>query len=167
MCIMSQKIRTIAHQTNIPRLQGSVSVSTAMEIMDMYEIDLIAVECEHDFAGVFSRGDYTRSVIRQNLRPEDTTLYEVMTLNPPSIESDATIKEAYEAMLSYQWEYMPVLEGHDLCGIIAMKDISKDVLQSFENAKTENEMIMSYIHGGESYGIADYPSQQLEATKNK
>lgn len=162
MCIISQKVGNIAEKTNTPRLQGSASVNTAMEVMDMYETDIVVVECEDDFAGVFSRGDFTRSVIRQNLNPKDTTLYEVMTVNPPSVDPDASVKDTYEAMLAYQWEYMPVLKGRRLCGIVSMKDIGKNVIQSFEEAKTENKMIMSYIQGGESYGIADYEHEPLE-----
>lgn len=164
MCVMFQKIGDIAAQTTVPRLQGSVNIDTAMEVMDIYEIDIVAVECEDHFVGVFTRGDFTRNVIRQNLNPKDTTLYEVMTINPPSVESEASVKETYEAMLTYQWDYMPVLDGRKLCGIVSMKDLGKDVMQSFEEAKAENKMIMNYIQGGESYGMADYEPEPLEAT---
>lgn len=167
MCIMSQKIGEIAEKTNIARLQGSVSVDTAMEVMDMYEIDIVAVECEDDFAGVFSRGDFTKSVIRQNLNPKNTTLYEVMALNPPSVEPDASVKETYEAMLAYQWDFMPVLEGRKLCGIVSIKDIGQDVIKSFEEAKIENKIIMNYIRSGESYGMADYEPKPAQVIKTK
>lgn len=156
MCIMSQKIRDVAQKTKIPCLQGSMSVSAAIEIMDMYEINIVAVECENDFAGIFSRGDFNRNVIRQNLRPDETTLYEVMSLNAPSVSTEHTVKETYEAMLTCQWEHMPVLEGRKLLGVVSMCDIGKDVIKSFEDTKTENEMIMKYIQCGESYAMANY-----------
>ena len=156
MCIMSRKIGDIAQNKYVPRLQGSVSVESAMEIMDIHEVDIVAVECENDFAGVFSRGDFNRSVIRQSLNPKETTLYEAMPLNTPFVESQQSVKETYEAMLVYQWEYMPVLEGRRLCGIVSMCDLGKDVIKSFEETRTENEMIKTYIQSGESYAIADY-----------
>ena len=156
MCITSKKIRTIAEKTKTPRLQGSVSVATAMEVMDIYEVDVIAVECEDDFAGVFGRSDFNCCVIRHHLNPKDTTLYEVMKLNAPTVEAEQSIKETYEAMVAYQSEYMPVLEGRKLCGIVFMRDLGKDVIQSFEEARTENEMIKVYIQSGESYAIAKY-----------
>lgn len=156
MCIMVQKIGDLAKKSKVPRLQGSVSVWSAMEIMDMYETDITAVECERDFAGVFRRGDFDRSVLRQNLNPKETTLYEVMTLNPPSVEVEQSVKEAYEIMLAYQWDHIPVLDARTLCGVVSMRDLGKDVMKSFEETKTENEFITKYIQGGESYAIADY-----------
>jgi len=142
----------------MPRLQGSANLLTAIEIMDMYEVDIIGVECEDKFAGVFTRSDFTKSIIRQNLNPEDTTLYEVIVLNPPSVSTETTVKEVYEMMLAYQWEYMPVIEGSKLCGIVSMRDLGKDVMKSFEDARNENEMILNYIQNGESYAIANYNS---------
>ncbi len=156
MCIMSQKISSLAKYTSTPRLQGSVSVTTAMDVMDMYEINIIAIECEEDFAGVFSRGDFNRNVIRQNLNPDETTLYEVMRLDTPSVDAEQTVKEAYETMLAFQWDHMPVLEGKKLCGIVSLRDLGKDVIKSFEDAKAENQIIMNYIHSGESYAMAKY-----------
>lgn len=161
MCIMSQKISDLAQQVRVPRLQGSVNVNTAMEVMDIYEIDVVAVECEDYFAGIFSRSDFTRSVIRQNLNPKETTLYEVMVINPPSVETESSIKETYDAMLAYQMDHMPVLEGRKLVGLVFMKDLGRNIMQSFEETQIANKMIMNYIQGGESYGMADYETQPL------
>lgn len=156
MCIMSQKISEIAKQLNTPILQGSVSVSTAMEIMDMYDIDVIGIHCENDFAGVFSRDDFNRSVLRQNLLPDETTLYEAMPLNPPTINADQTIKDAYETMLRCHFKYVAVIDGKTLCGVVQMSDLGQDVIKSFLDAKSENELILHYIQTGESYAMADY-----------
>jgi predicted transcriptional regulator len=79
-----------------------------------------------------------------------------MPLNTPSVNSFQSIKETYETMLAYQWEYMPVVDGSLLYGIVSLKDLGKDVMKSFEDAKSENEIMIRYIHGGESYAIADY-----------
>lgn len=156
MCITFQKVCDSVKIHNIPRLQGSVSVLTAMEIMDIYEIDLVAVMCEDLFVGIFGQNEFATSVVRQNLNPKSTILYEVITLNPPHLDYDETIKEAYETMLAYQWEYMPVLKDNNLYGIVSMSDLGKDVMKSYEDARTENEMMINYIQGGESYAIATY-----------
>ena len=157
MCITKQKIGDLAQRSHAPCLQGSKSVAIAMEIMAIHNVDIIGVECKDDFAGVFSRDCFTKSVVRQNLVPTETLLYEAMYMNPPTIDANSTVKEAYEAMLSYQWEYMPVLDGNNhLGGIVSLRDLAKEVIHSFEDAKIENEMILNYIQGGESYAIADY-----------
>jgi signal-transduction protein with cAMP-binding, CBS, and nucleotidyltransferase domain len=158
---MYQKIGDFSYKSGVLRLQGSVSVFSAIEIMDMYDTDIIAVECENDYAGIFTRQDFTRNVVRQNLNPKYTTLYEVMALETPIVEADATLKDAYDMMLKRKCEYLPVLDGKRLCGVVSMQDLSIDVMKSFEEAQNENEMMVRYIHGGESYGLASY-GEQLE-----
>ena len=100
MCITSQKIGSIARKTHTLRLQGSINVLTALEIMDMYDAEIAGIECESSFVGIFHRRDFAKNIARDRLDPENTTLYEVMTLDMPSIAYDATIKDAYEKMLA-------------------------------------------------------------------
>ena len=156
MCIMTEKIGAVASKTKQPSLQGSVSAYLAIEVMDIYEIDIIAVECEDNFVGTFSRKDLQKNVIKRNLEPNEVTLYECMTLNPPIAQADMSVKQAYEMMLAYQWNFIPVTRGKKLVGIVSMNDLGKDVMKSYEEAKSENETIMSYLKTGESYVIANY-----------
>lgn len=168
MCILSQKIGDmISTKMKTARVQGSASVDAAMEIMDMYETDVIAVECEKEFAGVFSRADFSRNVTRHNLNPMETTLYEVMSINMPSIGPEDSVKDAYETMLAYQREFMPILDGTMLIAIVSIRDLGQAVMQSYDDAKMENDMIMHYIQCGESYGTASYNFNLEQAIKNK
>ena len=158
MCITSQKIGSIARKTHTLRLQGSINVLTALEIMDMYDAEIAGIECESSFVGIFHRRDFAKNIARDRLDPENTTLYEVMTLDMPSIAYDATIKEAYEKMLACHADYIAVFEENEraLCGIVFLSDLGNDVIQSFEKIRAENEIIMDYIRSGESYAIATY-----------
>lgn len=156
MSILSQRIGNLAEKVKTPRLQGSVSVLNAVKLLDAHKSDILGVECEEEFAGIFTRGGYNRMVARQNLEPEETTLYEVMTLNPPYVCHDLSIKETYNAMLAYQWEHMPVLRDARLLGIVSLHDLSQNVLQSFETAEQENEMMLKYIRHGEAYSVSNH-----------
>lgn len=156
MCITKQKIGDLAKQAHTPRLQGSKTVAIAIEIMAMHNSALVAIECKDDFVGIFTRDCLTKNVLRQNLVPTETLLYEVMIDDSPAIESDCTVKDAYETMLSCQLEFLPVLEERKLVGIVSIKELAKEVIHSFEEIKIENQMILNYIQGGESYAIANY-----------
>lgn len=156
MSILSQRIGNLAEKIKTPRLQGSVSVLNAIKLLDAHKTDILGVECEEEFAGIFTRGNYNRMIARQNLEPEETTLYEVMSLNPPYVCHDLSIKETYNAMLAYQWEYMPVLREAKLLGIVSLRDLSQNVLQSFEVAQQENEMMLQYIRHGEAYSVFNH-----------
>jgi len=153
---MNQKITDLVSLNKTPCLQGSASADKAILAMNSANVDIVGVACDHDFVGVFSRKDFEKHVTRRNLNPRNTTLYEVMTINPPTVQCDYTFKETYEAMLSYQWNYMPILNGSVLCGIVTISDLGHDIIKSFEEAQEANNIIMHYIQSGESYGTADY-----------
>ncbi len=106
-----------------PRLQGSTSVDHALEVMDQYNVDVIGVECENDFVGLFSRHDFENKVLRWNLHPSDTSLYEAIIIRPPYVTPDLTLRETYNAMLAYQVDFIPVIEGNILLGIADMKKV--------------------------------------------
>ena len=153
---LSQKIGSIAKQTPTPRLQGSATMMDALDHMDLCESDIIAVECEAAFVGVFRRHDFNRCVIRQHLNPNETTLYEVMTVNLPVVSPNATVREAYERMVLHKCEHMPVITTRTLYGIVALQDLGKGVIEAYKDLRMENRMILNYIQCGESYGLSNY-----------
>lgn len=160
MCKMSRNICELLKQKKTPCLEGSETTDKAVMAMDNAETDIIGVSCDGDFVGVFRRKDYFRNVVRRNLNPKETSLYEVMIITPPSIPTSYNFKEAYETMLSYQWNYMPVVREKKLYGIVTMDELGHDIIEAYQEAHNENEIIINYIQGGESYGSADYTNKQ-------
>ncbi len=160
-----QKISDIIKKTPVPGLQGSETVKTALQILEAYETQVIAVECDENFVGTFSRDDFSRNVIRNNLDPDHTTLYEAMTLNPPSLSKEACVKDAYEIMVLYRQEYIPVLDGNKLYGIACMRDLGIDMMKLLSDAELENEILRNYIHTGESYAMPNNSLERLHKTK--
>ena len=128
-----EPIRKIVESVYTPRLQGSTSVDEALEAMDEYQVDVIGVECESDFVGLFSRHDFEKNVIRWNLHPSETTLYEAITLSPPYVTPDISIRETYSAMLAYQANYMPVVARKTLLGIVNLKSLRAYINDSHQN----------------------------------
>ena len=59
-------------------------------------------------------------------------------------------------MLSYQWDFMPVINGSRLYGIVSIHDLGQDVIKDYDQIVTEKDLIISYIQGGESYAFAQY-----------
>lgn len=121
---LHKPIGPYAQKLSTPRLQGSCNVFEALVLMDSKDYDIIAVMCEDAFAGTFSREDFKKMVLRQNLNPKTTSLYEVMHINPPYVNKDLSIADTYRAMLAYQWDYMPVLHGNELYGIVTIDELS-------------------------------------------
>lgn len=156
MCKMTDRIGSLAQNTPTPRIQGSASVMQAMEEMDLCEANIIAIECEGDFVGIFRRDDLHGRVIRQNLNPMTTTLYEVMTIDPPAIDGYRSVKEVYEHMIRNKLEYIAVVTSRALHGIVSLRGLSTDVIKAYEDVEAENRMILNYMQCGESYGMSRY-----------
>lgn len=156
MSILTQSVGDFISHVKTPRLQGSARVTDALEMMSAYETDIVAVECEGDFVGVFTRADYRTTVLRQGLNPWETILYEVMTADCPYMHEEATVKDAYDAMLAGRREFMPVLRGKTLQAILSLRALGDHIMQAYEKSETEYRTVMNYLRGGESYAFADY-----------
>tara|TARA_Y100001001_G_scaffold121208_1_gene119289 strand:- start:370 stop:840 length:471 start_codon:yes stop_codon:yes gene_type:complete len=155
MCILNKTIATVTDPTKSPHAQGSTNVYDALGLMESKGRDIIGVECGEHFAGIFTRGDFTKYVLRQNLNPKDVLLYDVMQIDPPFVQSGTSIKDAYEAMLAYQWSFMPVLHGSKLYGIVSLHDLGQDIMSSYNQMQNENYLMLNYIQGGQNYSTAN------------
>lgn len=141
MRMETNTIGDIASRVATPSLQGKTSVFAAVEVMDLYNVDIIGVECDDFFVGVFGRNDLKRLVLQRHLSPQHTLLQEVATLNTPSVPWHYSPKETYNAMLAYQWHYMPVLCGSRLCGIVSLKQLEDMLdLPSFASPPSGGDM---------------------------
>lgn len=167
---MLEKYTTIGEMINeayTPRVQGSTTVDDALELMEEYGVSVIGIECEGDFVGIFSKKDFEKKVIRWSLHPHETSLYEVVTLNPPYVSPSLSINETYNAMLGYQWEYMPVISGKTLLGIAQLTDLQAYIEETdfvalsttatettnplYEEARLEEDLIPQHAANQRSY----------------
>lgn len=148
----------LARKMNTPCLQGSTNILIAREMMEKHDVDVIGVECKSDFVGIFSRTDYTNAIIRHNLVAEDTILYEAMNSDPPFINEDLSIFEACDSMLMHDLDFMPVISGRKLCGILSLNDLKlvKGLIEDCKNAIFEKDVALNYIRGGESYALSNF-----------
>ena len=155
---------TLARKMKTPCLEGSTNVLKARDLMELHDVEVVGVSCKGNFVGTFCREDFRRTLKRQNLDPATTTLYEVMISDPPYILEDLTISEACEIMSQSELEHMAVLSGKTLCGIISLNDLNivLGLLEDCKNAIFEKDMAISYLHGGESYAIANYSEQTMK-----
>jgi acetoin utilization protein AcuB len=51
-------------------------------------------------------------------------IYRYMTPSPQTIQRDATLAQAREAMSRYGIRHLPVLDGHDLVGILSDRELA-------------------------------------------
>src|SRR5687767_1844190 len=94
------------------------------------ELDVGAMPiCGEDdrLKGMITDRDIVVKVIAQGKDLESTTAGDLAEGKPVTIGADDSIEEALEVMRTRKIRRLPVIDGHDLVGIISQKDIATDL----------------------------------------
>lgn len=135
---------------------------------DMLLSDCVVTMAEHDVGSlvVMDKGQLAgiitfREVIRilakrqkeQRVGPtppvSEIYVHEVMNSTPALASPDMEIEALQKLMLENHQRYLPVMDGHVLCGVISFHDVAKAVLAAQE---FENKLLKGYIR--------DWPAEE-------
>jgi CBS domain-containing protein len=94
------------------------------------ELDVGAMPiCGEDdrLKGMLTDRDIVVKVLAQGKDPSSTTAGELGEGKPVTIGADDSIEEALETMAEHKIRRLPVIDGHDLVGIVSQADLAKEV----------------------------------------
>jgi CBS domain-containing protein len=77
--------------------------------------------------GMLTDRDIVVKVLAENRDPASTTAGELGEGKPVTIGADDSIDEALRTMSKHKVRRLPVIDGHDLVGIVAQADIARNV----------------------------------------
>jgi CBS domain-containing protein len=77
--------------------------------------------------GMLTDRDIVVKVIAEGRDPASTTAGELGEGKPVTIGADDSIDEALDTMAEHQVRRLPVIDGHDLVGIVSQADIARNV----------------------------------------
>ena len=77
--------------------------------------------------GMLTDRDIVVKVLAQDRDPASTTAGELGEGKPVTIGADDSIDEALRTMAEHKVRRLPVIDGHDLVGIVAQADIARNV----------------------------------------
>ena len=77
--------------------------------------------------GILSDRDIVTDVIAAGKDPSDVKVSELGDGKPVTIGADDSISEAIKTMAEHQVRRLPVIDGHDLVGMVSQADIAKNV----------------------------------------
>ncbi|WP_298708313.1 CBS domain-containing protein [Chitinophaga sp.] len=105
---------------------------------------LTVVDNEH-FMGIFSERDYARRVILKGRASKETTIREIMTEHPITVNDDETIENCMCKMTDKRIRHLPVVDaGGRLIGIVSIGDVVKYIM---DEQKHIIENLECYITG--------------------
>jgi len=119
------------------RLETDTKVINALSVMKSENVSYVIVMNDGNYAGLFSERDYTQKVVLMGKDARDTAIGEVMTTNLPHISPDGSLAKCMMLMTTYTTKYLPVFENFSFRGVVTMKDLVKEMIESVDLFKDE------------------------------
>jgi CBS domain-containing protein len=82
--------------------------------------------------GIFTERDLLVRVVAAGLDPDRTTLGEVMTADPDTIDAKESVVEAIRRMDEFSYRHLPVVENGKVLGVVSMRDLPFEDLVSMQ-----------------------------------
>ncbi|MFL6223119.1 MAG: CBS domain-containing protein [Actinomycetes bacterium] len=93
--------------------------------------------------GVLTDRDIVVKALAQGKDPSSTRAGELGEGKPVTIGADDSIEEALRTMAQYKVRRLPVIDGHDLAGIISVADIAREL----EDDASKGDLIEAISEG--------------------
>ena len=109
---------------------------------------LVVVDDDGKLAGIFSERDYARKVVLFGKSSKKTKVGGMMSKEISVVQTENTIQECLHLMTMKKVRHLPVIEDHNLVGIISIGDAVNRVISDQEATIHDLE---DYIYG-RAYG---------------
>ena len=103
-------------------MPGSATVFEAAKLMQANGVGSVLVTKDGSLEGIFTERDMVCRVVARGLAPEETSLDQVMTRKPDTIDANATAIEALRLMQDGGYRHLPVVQVGKLVGIVSRRD---------------------------------------------
>lgn len=100
------------------------TVFDAVARMNAERIGALVVTDGERVVGIFTERHALMRVLVKGLDPHATPVGEVMTRNPITISSRATVGEAMRVVTEHRCRHLPVVDGTALRGLISVGDLA-------------------------------------------
>lgn len=108
-----------------------ISVTEAARRMEKKRVGALLVMRGDTIAGIFTERDIAFRVVARGRDPEATTVADVMTPSPHTIEADEPFGAALIVMHDYGFRHLPVVEKGKLVGIVSARSAMDPDLEEF------------------------------------
>lgn len=110
---------------------GQTPVEAAVGEMARRRIGCVLVMAEEKLVGIFTERDFLNRVVAPRLAAQ-TAIEQVMTPAPVTIEQNASVQQAIEAMESGGFRHLPAVDSRGrVVGILSVKDIVHYLVEYF------------------------------------
>ncbi len=116
--VMTSSPTTVSRET---------SVVQAARLMQKEDVGPLPVVENGSLVGIVTDRDLVVRVLAEGRDPESTTVGDVCSPQPVSVEPDADLSQALALLARHQVRRLPVAEGDRLVGIVAQADVAREL----------------------------------------
>jgi CBS domain-containing protein len=139
--MMYRNVGALVQEQTTISLGPKASVQEAAEQMAEHRVGAIPIIDSRELKGLFTERDLLNRVVAKGLTPERVRLEEVMTRDPITVESDASLVHSLKTMLENKVRHLPVLESGQVRGVLSCRDIPAEYWIMWENwVNSRNEL---------------------------
>lgn len=117
-----RKVRDLIARKEVVELPSSASVREACVLMAKQVVGAVLVMAEGAIQGIFTERDALSRVLAEGRDPDATTLDEVMTRDPVTLDPDTGAVDALRLMSQVGIRHLPVVEQERVIGMISLRD---------------------------------------------
>ena len=118
----TRQIGEIVRRRSLVSVDPGMTVRAAAQLMAKEKIGALPVVKDGRLAGIFTERDALVRVLARGLDPDATSVAEVMTADPVTIDARRPLKHALQMMVDGNFRHVPVVEGGSVVGMVSARD---------------------------------------------
>lgn len=141
----NRPISQLVKNQRILTASATMSVTDAAAAMREARVGAIMVVNGPRLVGIFTERDALYRVLAAGKDPRRTTLADVMTVNPATIEADMPFGQALQMMYERGFRHVPVVDEGQLIGMVSARDALGPEIEQAKAELREREHITEIL----------------------
>lgn len=129
--MFSQRIRSVMERKKLLTAPPGTTVSDAAKLMAKKNVGAVMVVEDERLVGIFTERDAVFRVIAKGRDTRTTSLAEVMTASPQTVDPDKSFGYALLMMHENGFRHVPVIENGKPIGIVSSRNALDPELEDF------------------------------------
>jgi len=135
----SMRVKSVMERKKLLVAPPGTTVAKAAKLMVKKNVGAVMVVAEKRLVGIFTERDAVFRVIAAGRDPEATTIGEVMTPDPVTVEPNEIFGRVLLAMHEQGFRHMPVVENGEPVGIVSSRSALDPEMEEF-TAETQRRL---------------------------
>lgn len=116
-------LRDLIRDRKLYSIDANRTVLEAARYMMEHSIGAVPVMRDGSVAGILSERDIMNRVVAVGRTPGTTSVSEVMTANPRTVDVGESIEECLFIMREFGFRHLPIVDGNEVKGLVSLRDV--------------------------------------------